>query len=155
MPRTKNTPKVFWSKVAILSDENACWIWASGVFSSGYGRIKWNGRDELTHRIAYELHFGVDPANLDVLHKCDTPLCCNPNHLFLGTQQDNMRDMKLKGRAARNSGEHAGNCKLSDNEVEQIRAKYVRRRITQKMLGLEYGVTASQISNIIRGNQRT
>jgi len=75
-----------------------CWLW-SRVFSQGYGRISVDGRGRKAHVVAYEAWVGPIPAGLKVCHKCDVRNCINPDHLFLGTQADNMEDMVNKGRA--------------------------------------------------------
>lgn len=79
-------------------DESGCWLWrATG--GRRYGSLFVDGRREQAHRVSWLLHRGKIPDGLHVLHKCDTPLCVNPDHLFLGTHADNMADMKAKGRA--------------------------------------------------------
>jgi hypothetical protein len=75
-----------------------CWEWVGGTNGYGYGAFKLNKRMEHAHRIAYIIQFGDFDQNLHVLHTCDNPPCVNPNHLFLGTQKDNMLDMISKGR---------------------------------------------------------
>lgn len=89
----------FWSKVALSANPFVCWNWTAtgqryGSFSFGKGIYKAN-------RMAYFLHYGVDPKELSVMHSCDNPKCCNPNHLSLGTHYDNMQDMKNKNRASK------------------------------------------------------
>jgi hypothetical protein len=79
---------------------NGCWIW-KGKTLHGYGRTQFNGRSEAAHRVAYFLFKG-DPSGMNVCHSCDRPPCVNPDHLWLGTQADNMADMVKKGR---NKGE--------------------------------------------------
>jgi len=90
----------FWSKVE-RRDANECWKWLGGVGRSGYG-LFWDGTKVRTaSRIAYLLSKG-DPAKFQVHHTCDNPVCCNPSHLWLGTQRQNMIDMAKKGRTRKN-----------------------------------------------------
>ena len=86
----------FWEKVEV-KNENDCWNWL-GWKVRGYGRIKRNGVKELAHRISYSIHFGHIPERKCVLHTCDNPSCVNPNHLWIGTHQENMTDRGRKGR---------------------------------------------------------
>src|ERR1700740_371325 len=74
-----------------------CWIWQRSC-ASGYGRLKFRHVVLQCHRLVYELHWGQIPFGLFVLHKCDEKLCLNPQHLFLGTQLDNIQDCIKKGR---------------------------------------------------------
>lgn len=87
----------FWSKVA-KAGANDCWPWTGCRMRSGYGQHSANGCRVLAHRRAWELTNGPIPAGKYVCHHCDNPSCCNPAHLFLGTQTDNMRDAAGKGR---------------------------------------------------------
>lgn len=79
-------------------DAKGCWLWTKGRMPFGYGAIVVNGKTKLAHRVSYEAHVGPIPSGLCVLHRCDVPPCVNPEHLFLGTQLDNMRDKIAKGR---------------------------------------------------------
>ena len=84
----------------IPEPNSGCWLWEGRVDRRGYGRLKEIGRKFLAaHRLSWTLHRSEIPPGMYVLHKCDTPLCVNPDHLFLGTHLDNMRDMVQKGRA--------------------------------------------------------
>lgn len=85
----------FWSKVQKTDD---CWLWRATRFPKGYGQIKIKGRRRLAHRVAWELTNGPIPDGLQVCHHCDNPPCVRPDHLFLGTQSDNIQDAVSKGR---------------------------------------------------------
>jgi hypothetical protein len=76
-------------------------LWTGNLNALGYGRIWTYGHLEYAHHVSWEIHRGAIPDELKVLHRCDQPHCVNPNHLFLGTQADNMEDMRRKGRACR------------------------------------------------------
>ena len=91
-------PIRFWR---FVSKENSCWLWTGKLNPDGYGLIRPNPTKEKVgaHRISWTLHNGPIPTGLCVLHKCDKPSCVNPDHLFLGTVQDNVDDMRIKGRA--------------------------------------------------------
>lgn len=78
---------------------DSCWLWDGPRFASGYGRASQGSRKRRAHRVAYELYVAPIPEGMHVLHRCDNPPCVNPDHLFLGTHLDNMKDMERKGRA--------------------------------------------------------
>lgn len=80
------------------SNPDSCWEWPIISSKDKYGRHRRNLKNQLTHRISYEVNVGEIPEGLFVLHKCDNPPCCNPSHLFLGTHTDNMRDASKKNR---------------------------------------------------------
>ena len=78
--------------------ESGCWLWVGHISKDGYGRLRVAGKKELAHRASYRAFIGEIPDTLLVCHKCDNPSCVNPNHLFIGTHQDNMNDKVAKGR---------------------------------------------------------
>jgi hypothetical protein len=84
---------------ADISDENNCWEWKAFKNAKGYGQTKIGGRSGkliLSHRLSWVINFGEIPEGLHVCHKCDNPSCVNPNHLFLGTNLDNIKDRVSK-----------------------------------------------------------
>ncbi len=98
--------------------------------------------------MAWELEIGHPPDDFCVLHKCDNPPCVNPAHLFLGTNRDNTHDAMAKGRMAR--GEANGSARLTRAEVIEIRRRYAAGGTTHRTLGVEYGVSRTTISYIVR-----
>jgi predicted XRE-type DNA-binding protein len=119
----------------------------------GYGKATRGGRSVLTHRLAWEEAHGPVPPGRRVLHHCDNPPCRNVLHLFLGTQADNVADMDAKGRRKwkTSPGERNGNVTLSREMVDAIRGKY-RKGVTRQVdLAAEFGISQSQVSNIVRG----
>jgi hypothetical protein len=88
----------FWSYVDKRNNIEECWNWLKCKTSNGYGQIWINGKMENSHRIAWILTFGEIPKGLFICHHCDNKLCCNPNHLFLGTPKDNTQDYIKKGK---------------------------------------------------------
>lgn len=95
--RRNRDPSKFFSATKLI--ESGCLIWIRHVNEHGYGTTCWNGeRNLLAHRVAYLIRHGSIPDGLNILHRCDTPACVNADHLFAGTQADNVRDMFAKGR---------------------------------------------------------
>lgn len=83
---------------SIPEPNTGCWLWTKST-RNGYGRIRVNGKKESAHRISFLLFNGMIPESMGVLHKCDTPSCINPEHLWVGTHRDNMMDALKKGRS--------------------------------------------------------
>lgn len=149
----------FWSKVnkdgsipAHMPHLSKCWEWIAGRQTQGYGNFELNGSCR-AHRIAWELTYGGIPDGLWVLHKCDNPSCVNPEHLFLGTRQDNIDDMYAKGREANLRGEKNGRCKLTDSQVIEIKELYVSTKTSQRKLAKKYGMSKTQIARILHNKR--
>jgi len=141
-------PTQFWRDVTV-GEPVQCWLWQGVYDRKGYGTIRRNGHHLGAHRVAYALMVGPIPDGLCVCHTCDTPHCCNPAHLFLGTQADNMRDCKQKGRNHIPCGSLSPSAKLTEHKVLQIRAEYQPGKITYAGLGKKYHVSKGCIGNII------
>jgi hypothetical protein len=133
----------FLSKT-IPEPNSGCLLWTAGVDDWGYGQFSVGGRKLRAHRVAWVKVHGEIPKGMLVLHRCDTPPCVNVDHLFLGTNDDNMRDMVEKGRAA--CGEALVQSKLTEDDVRAIR-KDPRDTV---VLGREYGVDHTSIGRIKR-----
>lgn len=140
-------------KNRIQISDNGCWMWQGAKNQDGYGLMARYKNTISAHRIAFIVFKGEHPRDKYVLHTCDQPACVNPDHLFLGTQLDNMNDMKNKGRSPDCSCENNSKNKLSRNQVDEIRKLYFSGGYTQKELGEMYGVYQSTISYIVRGTK--
>lgn len=113
--------------------------------------IGYNGRDEFVHRVSWLIFKGPIPDNLFVLHKCIGHWnCWNPDHLYLGTQQDNVNDRQNQGRAASHQGELNGRAKISRKEVSEIRGSTCGFSIAQ--IAEMYGLSESSVYAIRRGS---
>lgn len=136
--------RAFWRHVTITS---GCWLWTDHTIAGGYGRFQSNHRRVLAHRFAWETAGGPVPDGMDVLHKCDTPACVNPAHLFLGTHQQNMADRDTKGRGAR--GSRIGSAKLTEQDVSAIRAAHTGRYGQVREMARQYGVSSRSIHAVL------
>jgi hypothetical protein len=131
-----------------------CWPWTAGCFNDGYGQVRVYGRPTRAHRLAWELYRGVIPDGLMVCHTCDNHRCVNPRHLFLGTAQDNMDDMKRKGRDRRRYMDGGGkhHTKLTAADVVEIR-KLHRSGIPAFRIAELFGVGAIHVRDIVAGRR--
>ena len=138
----------FWKKCKI-NNENDCWEWQSEKTGKGYGRFNVSINNKIkhfkAHRISYELCVGTIPPEMMVCHHCDNPCCVNPEHLFLGTNTDNIADMMKKNRQRK--GENHGRNKLSLDEVLYIK-KYPKYHGSGVKLAEQFGVSATTIFQI-------
>jgi len=148
----------FWSHVDKSTGPNGCWIWARApVQGTKYGAVRWAGKTQRAHRVAWQITLGEVPGNMCVLHKCDNPLCVNPGHLFLGTRADNAADRDAKGRQAcgdilsqAKQGELNSQAKLNESGVREIRS-LVAKGVAQAEIARRRGVSQAAVWNIVNG----
>jgi len=134
---------------SIWEPNSGCLLWFGAVQApapNDYGVLNAGGRKQKVHRLAWELANGPIPAGKEVCHKCDVPSCLNPAHLFLGTRQDNMNDMKAKGRTKFFRGADHPESKLTEAQVREIRRSSLGAIKTARA----YGVSKSLIGAIRR-----
>jgi HNH endonuclease len=141
---SKDVKKRFEEK-CIPEPNSGCWLWTGAVNIKGYGQIKINKKTQSAYRISYELYKGTIPPNMHIRHKCDNPLCVNPDHLILGTHNDNMQDMISRNRSAKGMKNY--NNKLKENEVLHI----YNSRLTNRELANYYTVDIESIRLIKKG----
>jgi len=156
----KNTIERFWSKVDCRS-ENECWPWRRG---KSYPQFRIGKKLVRGNRFAMEITAGVIPNGLQVLHLCDNPKCVNPRHLFLGTNDDNIRDKVNKNRQRCGTGRRHGSkthperisrgsnqpaAKLTETNVPEIRRIYATGRYSQAEIGKKFAVDQSIVSEVV------
>jgi hypothetical protein len=152
------TAEQFWANVE--KAKNGCWLWRGGrkhAIPKRYPHATVNGKTDLVHRLAYTLAKGIIPPGLLVLHSCDNPRCLNPDHLSIGTNQDNADDMVKKGRSTRDrkrpgtgpAGARNPKAKLTPAIVKQIREDRRLTGLSVYKIAAKYGIGKSQAYNII------
>jgi hypothetical protein len=157
-----DTTERFWSKVQRGA---GCWLWRAAMRANGYGAFGVGQRVEAAHRMAWILEHGPIPPGMCVCHTCDNRRCVRPAHLFLGSQPDNLADMRAKGRQRAASGRAHGTkthpervargvalpfAKLDERAVREIRALHAAGGISMGALGRRYGVNQPAIMKVIR-----
>lgn len=132
----------FWSKVA---KGDGCWEWQASRMATGYGAFGYLGKVVTAHRMSWILAHGEVAGDAHVCHHCDNRPCVRPDHLFLGTASDNIRDMARKGR---------NRVKLTNESVVSILNRYDAKEATQRQLAREYGVTQAMISYLVQQDRK-
>ena len=138
----------FVSKLDKTSSPKGCWIWIAGTSGNGYGGFKIDDKMFRSHRVAFEMWKGRIPDGQLVRHKCDDPLCCNPEHLELGTTADNVNDRQERNRQSKGGDRY--NSKLTEDDVREIRM-LLRTGITGVEIARRFGVSQDAISKIKSG----
>lgn len=140
----------------VVNTVSGCWEW-QGSKHNGYGRTIVGSRKDGTrhtisaHRLAYETWKGTIPVGFEVCHKCDNPSCINPDHLFIGTRQDNINDRERKGRNVVKVGEEQARSKLTKKNVKDARWERAYVGTSYQKLADKYGVSKKTIQNAING----
>lgn len=146
----------FWGRVRC---EGECWEWTGSRLPKGYGLMSVRRKHTYAHRFAYELLVGPIGEGLCVCHHCDNPGCVRPDHLFLGTPKDNSQDMVCKGRGkppgVLRDFSREGNPRavMDEAHVEALRRSYAASEKRQVDLAKEFGISQTQVSRIVRGEQ--
>jgi len=139
----------FWEKVKIVDDDTSCWEWQGGIVD-GYGKFNDGTKNgDRSHRVAYKLENGPIPDGMEVMHSCDNRKCCRPDHLSVGTKQQNMADMISKGRQAR--GEKKWTAKMTAEKVLKLRERHDAGE-TLASLAPEFGISEKTASMIACGD---
>ncbi len=135
-----------------IDKTDTCWNWIGYKNDHGYGLISiGRGKQTRAHRFMYERYKGTIPKDMKVLHSCDNPACVNPEHLSIGTQKDNVKDMMNRGRGGYKSfhGESHHMSKLTDEKVKQIRDLWDKGGVYQSQLAKQFGVSQQVISKVV------
>lgn len=128
-------------------DDEACWLFTEGALDKdGYGRFSYEGRSRPAHRASYIVHKGHIPEGKVVRHTCHCRACCNPRHLVLGTQSDNIEDRQKAGRQAR--GARNGRSKLNAQKVREIR-RAADRGARQSEMARRYAIHPTTVRDIV------
>jgi hypothetical protein len=148
----------FWRFVGLHSHYD-CWDWNGALNKDGYATFSIQGKSYRANRFSWEMHNGEIPDGINVLHKCDNRACVNPNHMFLGSQKDNVQDAISKGRQNQSTknthlvGENHPSSKLSNHDIEVIRTVYAGGSSLSDIAKV-YSVNKTTISRIVNHKRR-
>jgi len=145
--KQKKTETIEDIKICCTVDGDGCWNWLYSKDRQGYGQVQFEGKVQSTHRVVYKLTRPDEDINgVDILHSCDNPPCCNPNHLSSGTHKENMIDMAKKERH---------NKKLTISQVKELEEYYRTHKISMRGLAKQYGISHQMVSQILSKKRRT
>jgi hypothetical protein len=145
--RAKSWQDRFWENVQKAEGE-ACWLWTGARDRRGYGYLSVEGRFAGAHRASWMIHQGPIPPGMGVLHRCDTPPCVNPAHLFIGTHLDNMADRDQKGRTRK--GETQPRARLTGEAVADIRRRHAAGEEIAS-IAADHGIAQTTVTNVANG----
>jgi hypothetical protein len=145
----KLTPRERFLAKVCPEPGSGCWLWRGMVVGSGYGMVRFERKMYPAHRLAWKLFRGEIAPGLAVCHKCDVRTCVNPEHLFLGTHAENMKDMKKKGRSPH--GDEHSRSKLTAKNVSRIKAMLAEGHMRVSEIARAFGVTHATIDCIGKG----
>ncbi len=137
---------LFWSNV---KKTKSCWIWTGCIDPTGYGKFGFNHKSVRVHRFVWQLVYGPIPKDKQINHHCDNRRCCNPKHLYVGTQKDNVRDQLRRGRRNQR-GELNNSVKLNENTVRLIK-KHIVRGVKQDIIAEKFNIARTTVSAISTG----
>lgn len=151
MAAHRKTETEFWSKVAVAGVDE-CWPYLGDVTPNGYGRLRWANGKTSAHRLSYVLTNGVIPDGLVVCHTCDNKPCCNPKHLYAGTNKQNSQDASARGllKGVNPKGIRNGNSKLSEEDVRYIKWNCLKEYGSVVRFAKRFGVTDGTIRAILK-----
>lgn len=142
-----NLAERLWSRIAITADPERCWLW-EGANADGYGVMRFKKQKYRATRAVWLVVHGELPK-LHMLHKCDNPPCCNPNHLYEGTDADNSKEMVERNRQAK--GMSVAGAKLTDAKVREIKRRLANKE-TQTSIALDFQVSVGTVCLINKGD---
>ena len=155
--REKDLITRFWNKVnkngpIIKSELGPCWIWYAHTDDDGYGVFWYQNKNRRAHRVSLYFEGILIPDDLLVLHKCDNPPCVRHDHLFVGSNEENMRDMTEKKRSAPQHGEFNPQSKLKEKDVIEMKRLY-KIGFSQDDIAIEFNVARTCVSRVINGKR--
>ncbi len=132
------------------SYKTPCWEWKFYRLQSGYGQVRFHGKDFVSHKLSWIFHRWEVPKGMKVCHHCDNPPCVNPDHLFIGTNKDNIDDAKKKGRLVSSPGSLNGFALMDEEKVSSMRREWIPYKVPAWKLAKKYNLSLTQTERILR-----